>query len=119
MQQLARFLAALLAILFTQAGYAASAQDDMRSLWESLWTQTGYPLPLSRWEVPAGSVLNFRFSGYFFNVFTPFSIRLGSKFQNTDKSNVFLIADVGKNNAWNTNFFTGYFFSNRIVRAVS
>ncbi len=64
MQQLARFLAALLAILFTQAGYAASAQDDMRSLWESLWTQTGYPLPLSRWEVPAGSVLNFRFSGY-------------------------------------------------------
>lgn len=45
-------------------GYASELEDDLRSMWEAMWTQTGYPLPLSRWELPKGSALKIRLTGF-------------------------------------------------------
>lgn len=45
-------------------GYATELEDNLRSTWEAMWTQTGYPLPLSRWELPKGSALKIRLTGF-------------------------------------------------------
>lgn len=64
MRRLIQWLAIFWALTSAPLSYGSELDDDLRSLWESLWTQTGYPMPLSRWEIQSGGTLYFRFSGY-------------------------------------------------------
>lgn len=64
MRRIVRCLAAAWVLVMAPVAHASDLEDDLRALWESMWTQTGYPMFLSRWELPPGSTLNFRFSGF-------------------------------------------------------
>lgn len=64
MRQFIPWLAIVWALTSTSLSFGGELDDELRSLWESLWTQTGYPLPLSRWERSAREPLHIRFSGY-------------------------------------------------------
>lgn len=64
MRHFIHWLALLWVLTSTSLSYGNELDDDLRSLWESLWTQTGYPMPLSRWELQPGAALQFRFTGF-------------------------------------------------------
>lgn len=64
MRRLIQWLAIFWALTSTPLSYGSELDDDLKSLWESLWTQTGYPMPLSRWEIQSGAALQFRFTGF-------------------------------------------------------
>jgi hypothetical protein len=57
-----RFLFALLiAIAGLDVARADALDDDLQSVWESLWSQSGMPLFVSRW--PVGQAITFRITG--------------------------------------------------------